>query len=509
MSNRFWSASAGTLVSQLLIFAQGLLFVPMLIKLAGANTFGTYTLISAILSIIFAVSTFGVGFQSRRFLPSADTSDKKADLFFPQFWWQFASTLILGVILCIYMPELFGAYAGLGPFQKVQWGAILFYLIGYFLYAQVVEYFRYTHKVHIFNIGTVLLPYGFLAAMFIWMQIGGIISVSSTMCCFGASATVVGLIFGLRIVREIGVRVRFPSRSALFSDFKFGIPLVCNHFIETILAVGDRFIIAWILSSEAVGYYVPAYTIGSLMMLVPRVLGIALPVSLAQYIDSGDKESGEKLVNDTIVLFLSVAIPFVVGSALLGRYVLLVYTNVEISEAAWRIVPIVALSSIFYGMMYVYLQVLNVQLKTTISMKMMLYAAALNIGLNLVFIPIFRSILVAAYTTLFAYLVGFSLLLLRLRQGWSIHLPVNRTIRIVLASCLMGVVAQLMLQMPLISSAPFLGLIVVIGGSVIFYVAICLTLGVTSVSAVRDFMAGLSKRSHITEAKIIGDESVV
>ena len=84
-----------TLSGHILIFAQGLVLIPIILKASSTETLGLYVVLSSYLSIVHGFSSFGVGIKKKRYLPSADTNVEKANIFYPQFWFQLMSVSLI------------------------------------------------------------------------------------------------------------------------------------------------------------------------------------------------------------------------------------------------------------------------------------------------------------------------------------------------------------------------------------------------------------------------------
>ena len=149
-----------TLAGHLLIFVQGIVLTPFIVKVAGPETFGVYTVFLAGLSFVYGISTFGVGVKAKRLLPSAEDKEQRADLFYRQFTFQLISIGILGfVLLLLYLTtQKTAEYESHGLFIWL----IPAYLFAQVIYSQSADYYRYTHRIAHYNIATVLLPYLFL-----------------------------------------------------------------------------------------------------------------------------------------------------------------------------------------------------------------------------------------------------------------------------------------------------------------------------------------------------------
>ncbi len=406
--------TAQTLAGHLLIFVQGLVLTPIVIKVAGAETFGAYVLLISYMGIMYGISSMGVGVSAKRWLPSTTGAAERAARFYPQFWFQMLSVLFLATLSAL-------AYTFLATSAKWQFAGfsawmIPTYLIAYTVYSQGTDYFRYTHRIGTFNISTVAQPYlfVFLAVGIYWatdiLNIGSLM-VSLIIAC----ATLGGLMF-VGVHREIGLPWRLPDRPGIAKEIRLGFPLVLAYLVDVILSGGDRYIIAAVLSVGDVGAYVPAYALGSLAMVLPKVFGVVLPPLISQRIDAGNDEGARKLSEGAAQVFLLMSVPYALGALILGKDVLTFYASVEVARVAWPVIPIVAVASIFYGLILLKANLLFVRMKTGVLMQINVMSAILNVGLNLILLQLFRDVVMAALATLASYAFTYFLVARKLQD---------------------------------------------------------------------------------------------
>ena len=87
-----------TLLGSLLIYVAGFLLIPLIVKTAGVHVYGSYVIVISFLSILTGVSALGTGFLAKRFLPSTDNKKERANVFYPQFYFNILSSFLLGII---------------------------------------------------------------------------------------------------------------------------------------------------------------------------------------------------------------------------------------------------------------------------------------------------------------------------------------------------------------------------------------------------------------------------
>jgi len=243
----------------------------------------------------------------------------------------------------------------------------------------------------------------------------------------------------LKIYREIGFYLPAVKVGDLLADMKLGFPLILSYVTSFILRSSDRYIIAFFISVTAVGYYSPAYTLGSLIIFFPMVSGVVLPPLLSKAVDSGRKQEAQAMVNYTIMGFLLIGIPFVLGSYIISKPILNLLANAEVAEKAYLIVPVIAIGTIFYGLNVILSNVLFVQMRTKTIFWVNTMVAIVNLILNFALIYVFRNIMIAALSALFSYFVSFIIMYRIIANFWEIDFNKAAIIKSVIAAILMMV----------------------------------------------------------------------
>ena len=422
----------------LLIYAQGFILMPIIIKTIGVKVYGGYGILVSIFGLIFGISSFGVGFRRSRFLPSAENREERQALFYPQFNFHFISLMLLSLVLILSFHSLDRLFFK-GEVSFSIW-LVVPYFIFYLLYSQTTDYFRFTHRINYFNFAT--LSYAGLNILIIlllyWLAQKLTINVLFTIQIF--SAVLVALPLTFKMVQEIGWRFALPNIQNLVDEIKLGFPLVLVYLVDFILNSSDRYVITAFISVTAVGYYNSAYALGSFIVLIPKISGVVLPPLLSKAVDTGNEAEARTMINYTVKAFLLVAIPFVVGSAVMSKPLLSLLANDEVANKAFLVTPIVALGTIFYSLNIILSNVLFVRLKTGAMYKISFIAAIVNLGLNLLIIYFIRDILVAAISTLLSYFIAFIIIYRVVAVDWLINYDFKTIIKSVVASLVMGVV---------------------------------------------------------------------
>lgn len=207
-----------------------------------------------------------------------------------------------------------------------------------------------------------------------------------------------GLFAGVYLVILLPGLRPVVSGPVLRSMLLFGAPMVPAGLADLIMTSSDRYFLQQYASTAEVGLYSLGYTIGMVMNLAVWSVQLAWPAlmfSIAKQ-ETAPQQFARILTYYVLVLgFLGL------GLSLLARELLVIMTTPEFHGAA-AVVPLVAVSYIFYGVRYM----TNTALPTRDKMKyvplIIILAALVNLGLNLLLIPPY-GMLGAAWATLISY----------------------------------------------------------------------------------------------------------
>jgi len=317
------------------------------------------------------------------------------------------------------------------------------YLLAQVLYGQSTIFLRFTNKIKFMNIVTAINPYLFIIFILITFQLFNGLKLDLIFLSNIFSMTIIGSIVFYLIRKEIKVKVSIPSFSSIKEDMILGLPLALSFLVETIIIIGDRYIIALFLTIKEVGSYTSAYTIGGIIIVVAKVFNVIIPPFISKKIDNGEKKECINVLNTSLRVYLIVAIPFAFGSFILAKDILQIIANQDIAHQAWLVIPIIAFATIFFGVNIILGCILFIEKKTKILFKINFYIAILNLILNLFLISIFRNIEAAAFSTLISYFIGTFATLKYLEKDWTYKINKKFIIYLILLSLVMFTVTFL------------------------------------------------------------------
>ncbi|MDP3065144.1 MAG: MATE family efflux transporter, partial [Methanobacteriaceae archaeon] len=420
------------LSGHLLIYMQGIILMPIIIKSVGVTIYGGYILLTSALGFLFGISSLGVGFRCKRYLPSSTDIKSRCELFYPQLLFQIISIFILSLAILLLEPFMKDWFIN----NKIEFMILLapLFLWLSMFYSQTADYFRYTGRMSFFNYATVLMPYINIGIVLLFLYSLHDLNINLLISAQIISMLLITTPLFFRIYNEIGFNFPTMKINELISDIKLGFPIVLGYVTNFVVSSSDRYVIALFLSVTAVGYYNPAYGLGSLILFYPMVSNVVLPPLLSKAVDTGKEHEARVMIDYTIKGFLFIGIPFVLGSYVMSKPLLTLLANPEVAENAYLIVPIVAMGTIFYGLIVILSNVLFVQMKTGAIFRVNVIAALLNLTLNLVLIYIFRDIMMAALTTLFSYFIAFILISRTVAANWPLNFNLRILVKPVVAS---------------------------------------------------------------------------
>ena len=196
------------------------------------------------------------------------------------------------------------------------------------------------------------------------------------------------------------IKYKTYSFTTIKKMLKFSVPLIPNHLSWWIINASDRTIITYILGIGSNGIYSAANKFSSICISLFGIFNITWSESASLYIK--DKDSSEyfsKIINDSIRMFTALCIGII---AIMPFSFNLLITGNEYSSAYYQI-PILLIATIFnitvslFGSIYIALKKTNEIAKTSI------YAAIINILINLLLIK-HIDLYAASLSTLIAYL---------------------------------------------------------------------------------------------------------
>jgi len=183
----------------------------------------------------------------------------------------------------------------------------------------------------------------------------------------------------------------------------YGLPTIITVLAIFVINFSDKFFIKIYLDFHAVGLYELGYNFGMLLLVF-----FATPIRLVwepMYLSVKDKTNAGDYYSRMLTYFFLLGVLLVLGVSFFSRHVINAIAPAEF-WGAYRVVPLVALAYLIFGCERIVHLGIGLSRKTYITALIFSAGAALNVFLNICWIPK-NGIMGAAYATLTTILAIF------------------------------------------------------------------------------------------------------
>ncbi len=200
------------------------------------------------------------------------------------------------------------------------------------------------------------------------------------------------------MLARAGLILRFDIARGLLS---FGLPTVFAYVSVWVLQLSDRFLLVRLGSLAETASYSVAYSLGSVVSVV-----VLSPFSLAwpsaQFTIA--KKDNAPHIYKLVFRWYSIVLLFAAFALTLASTIALYLFFSPSYHSAAPIIPIIVMSTVFFGVYNIFTTGIAIQRKTWFAVVFTSLAALANVGFNLILIPLYGS-MGAALSTLFAYML--------------------------------------------------------------------------------------------------------
>lgn len=200
------------------------------------------------------------------------------------------------------------------------------------------------------------------------------------------------------------VRLSGINKDIAKSMIKYSIPLIPATIFWWITNVSNRFIVAYVLGSEANGIYAVSYKIPTIIVLISNIFMDAWQMSA---VTEENKLSREKFFSKVFNIYQSVLFLSASGIILFSK----VITKILVSDTfylSWRYIPFLVLATTFSCLVTFLGSVYMVEKKSILTLSTTVVGAIVNVALTFLLIYKFE-VYGAAFATLVSYLIVFIL----------------------------------------------------------------------------------------------------
>lgn len=374
----------------------GIITLPIYLNFLTKAEVGTFGLLDITINIISEILLLGQANSLILFENKKNYADKKNSIFFT-----ITSFVILINLLFVLLAELFG-------FSLLNLSKSTRDLSGYLPFIIYISLVRVLNNLFLNKLRAEekSKPYTLLTFVKIIVFITLIfytvvylkLSVVGILYSYLVSEIIILVLITPGMIRRMAPNLNI---AALKEAIKFGSPLIFTSIGIMILNLSDRYLINLFLNLEEVGTYDIAYRIAGIvnMFLILPFNQAMLPSAFKEFNDGRNTRYLSKLM--TYMCFVTIWGGLTIS--ICGKEIILILGNKNYIQANVYI-PFIVLAYILSAMRNVASNGLLFAEKTYIVALITIFAAILNIILNILLIPVYGTI-AAAYTTLISFTI--------------------------------------------------------------------------------------------------------
>ncbi len=368
--------------------------LPLYTRMLTTSDYGQLDVLQTTISLLIPLITFQAIEAVFRY--SVDMRENKSA----------SSVLMNGILLCLFgmliSLLLFPVFTRIEPFSSY---LLFFYLILFFSMMNSVlkQFVRGLGKIKAFVASD--LAY---TASFVTFNIICLVYLKMGLRGYFLSMVLAHLIntFILLVFGNVFKYLNFKSfdKSFMKTMLIYSIPLIPNGLMWWVMSVSDRYILTYFLGFDATGIYSVSYKFPSLITLMNSIFFMAWQLSAMQEYGKEGYDNFYKNIFGVLSSFLLLitAVVLLILKPLMSVFV------ADAFYESWKYVPLLLVGTVFQAFSSFFGTNYTASKKTKGAFTTSVYGAIVNIGINLLLIPIW-GIQAAAFSTMLAYLTMWSL----------------------------------------------------------------------------------------------------
>lgn len=227
------------------------------------------------------------------------------------------------------------------------------------------------------------------------------------------------------------LRLSSLSRPEAGRMLRYSAPLVPSTLCSWIINISDRYLIALLIGSAATGIYAVSNKVPNILMNVAGIFTSAWQLSALAEQPKAEKE---RFFSNVYAVYSAIAFVTASGVILTARLSTRLLAAPEYYEA-WRYVPVLTLATTFACLGSFLSSIYMVEQRSTATLVTTMLGATCNLAGNFFLIPLWGS-MGAAVSTLFSYILIFTVRALHTRSMLRIHWALHRLLPCVLLLCI-------------------------------------------------------------------------
>jgi O-antigen/teichoic acid export membrane protein len=421
--------------AQFLLKCRGLITIPLIVKVLGTAEYGVW--VQTLALVDFSGSLLGLNLHHPlvRFL--AEKPRRGGSIYSTLM----ATTLIVSVLggLLIYLAAGQISLSLLGDVRytwHIRVGALL--VLCYNVRFLNLNAYRAIGRLKERSLVELCSTFGQLLCICLLLLQG--YNLLGVLVFMGAWESVLALLLTTHMSRIIGWGGL--DKGTLMKALGYALPLLPAGLSIWLLDRGDRLVIGYYLGPKAVGIYSANYAVASLLMLLQTPLQITLLPKVSALWES-DRASAMRYISLSNKLFLTFAVPFVIGVPVIAGRFLSRIGNEEIGAGGGLLTLLIAGGVMLWGVSIMQSQIFYGARRTVAVGVVTVVCAVLNLLLNLLLVPVWGT-KGSAFSTFVSYLAACAVFYVLSRHVAKIKFYWLHMLKCVVAALLMAAMLRLM-----------------------------------------------------------------
>jgi len=376
--------------------ALSVILIPLYTSYLSTGDFGILALMNLTISLLNSLIFAPISRACSRFYFKPDYQDKNGILLFNLAGLMIIQTLVMAVAYWFLSEWICGLIFDSQDLVHIVrlYTVMLILTSGSSFLLYFIRLLKMARYYVFLSLSNFLLSFFVIVYLLIWLKLGIL-------------AVIYGNILGLFYMTLMGIPFVWKHSTFRFSltimkePLKYGYPLVVAGFSNLLIQSGDRYVLKIFRSLSDVGLYSFGYQIAALLniVLVSPIRDGLKPVVLQK--EKQPEEQKRFLINSATYYYW-IGLFIALGLSLFAKEAIMILARKQEFWSSWVIVPIISFSYVQHGLgNFLEWGPIMAQKPYHISGSL-LASAAVNIGLNFVFIP-YWGLLGAAFATLISY----------------------------------------------------------------------------------------------------------
>ena len=431
--------------AQFLLKFRGLIAIPLIVKILGTAQYGVWVQTLALIDFSASLAGLNLYHPLVRFLAEKPARGKSI---YSTLMTATAAVSLAGSVVVFVTADAISRFilgdAAYGWHIRAAAILVLCYNVRLFNF----NAYRATGRLKERSLVELLSTFGLLLSISLLLWNGrGLLQVFIFMAVW---ESVLALALTLHLSRIVGWG---PLDTELLrTALRYALPLIPAGLSIWMLDRGDRLVIGFYLGPKAVGIYSANYAIAGLLMIFQTPLQMTLFPKVSALWES-NRASALRYISVSNKLFLTFAIPFVIGFPFLSGKFLSRIGNAEIGAGGALLTFLIGAGVLMWGVSVMQSQIFFGARRTMAIGIVTVAAAILNLVLNLLLVPVW-GMEASAFSTLISYFLTCAVLFYLSRHIARLNFHWRHIMKCVAGALLMAVVLKLMsgLAAPLVLS---------------------------------------------------------